>query len=64
MSTPTSTASTAAQEIAQLLVTPELLPAEPGWRTQSLSKGAAGVALFHIERAHSGRVAGRPHTPG
>ncbi|WP_330347692.1 lanthionine synthetase C family protein [Streptomyces sp. NBC_00582] len=54
MSTPTSTASTAAQEIAQLLVTPELLPAEPGWRTQSLSKGAAGVALFHIERAHSG----------
>ncbi|MDX2822301.1 lanthionine synthetase C family protein [Streptomyces ipomoeae] len=54
MSAPTSTASAAAQEIVRLLTTPELLPAEPGWRAQSLSKGAAGVALLHIERAHSG----------
>lgn len=54
MSAPASTASAAAQEIARLLTTPEPLPAEPGWRTQSLSQGAAGVALLHIERAHTG----------
>ncbi|MHC3474884.1 lanthionine synthetase C family protein [Streptomyces sp. 7R007] len=54
------TASAAAQEIARLLTTPEALPAELGWRAQSLSKGAAGVALLHIERAH--RAEGRWHT--
>ncbi|MYU54493.1 MULTISPECIES: lanthionine synthetase LanC family protein [Streptomyces] len=54
MSALTRTASAAAQEIAGQLTTPEPLPAELGWRTQSLSKGAAGVALLHIERAHTG----------
>lgn len=48
------TASAAVQEIARLLTTPDPLPAESGWRTQSLSQGAAGVALLHIERALAG----------
>ncbi|PIM71228.1 lanthionine synthetase [Streptomyces sp. JV178] len=48
------TASAAAQEIARLLTTPEPLPTGRGWRTQSLSRGEAGVALLHIERAHRG----------
>ncbi|MFI1201634.1 lanthionine synthetase C family protein [Streptomyces sp. NPDC020883] len=50
----TGTASAAAQEIARQLMTPEPLPTESGWRMQSLSKGAAGVALLHIERALAG----------
>ena len=53
MSALTRTAA-AAQEIARQLTTPHPLPTELGWRTQSLSKGAAGVALLHIERAHTG----------
>ncbi|MGG2460145.1 lanthionine synthetase C family protein [Streptomyces sp. RGM 3693] len=54
MSALTNTASGAAQDIARRLTTPEPLATESGWRTQSLSKGAAGVALLHIERALTG----------
>lgn len=54
MSARPGTASAAAREIARQLTTPEPLPAELAWRTQSLSNGAAGVALLHIERAYAG----------
>ncbi|MFF4508986.1 lanthionine synthetase C family protein [Streptomyces sp. NPDC001401] len=54
MSALNGTASAAAREIARQLATPAPLPTELGWRTQSLSQGAAGVALLHIERAFAG----------
>jgi hypothetical protein len=44
----------AAEAIAQQLAVPEPLPAGQRWRAQSLTKGAAGIALLHIERAHAG----------
>lgn len=54
MSAPTRTTSAAAEELAQHLTTPEPLLAGQPWQAQSLSKGAAGIALLHIERAHTG----------
>lgn len=44
----------AAELLAQHLAVPEPLSAELRWRAQSLTKGAAGIALLHIERAHAG----------
>lgn len=44
----------AAEELARHLAVPQPLPAEPRWRAQSLAKGAAGIALLHIERALTG----------
>lgn len=35
------------------LATPAPTDAEQPWQAQSLAKGAAGVALLHIERAHA-----------
>lgn len=60
MSTPNRAASAAADEIAQQILVPEPLHAGQLWPAQSLSKGAAGIALLHIERAHIG--AGSWHT--
>jgi len=53
MITPT-TPFAAADGIAQQIQVPEPLRAEQPWHAQSLSKGAAGIALLHIERAHVG----------
>lgn len=36
------------------LATPTSADAQQRWQAQSLAKGAAGVALLHIERAHGG----------
>ncbi|MVZ99057.1 lanthionine synthetase [Actinomadura sp. LD22] len=36
------------------MVTPATSPADEEWTAQSLAKGAAGIALMHIERAHIG----------
>ncbi|MGH3828839.1 MAG: lanthionine synthetase C family protein [Pseudonocardiaceae bacterium] len=54
MSTSTRSAPAVAEALAQRLAVPELLTAELRSRAQSLAKGAAGIALLHIERAHSG----------
>lgn len=48
------TTSGATGELAQLLAIPPPAPAGQRWRAQSLAKGAAGIALLHIERAHLG----------
>ncbi len=54
MSAPTrSTRTAAAEALARHLTVPQPLLAEPRWRAQSLAKGAAGIALLHIERAHA-----------
>ena len=46
---------TLAEVIADDLARPPQDDAEPGWwRAQSLAKGAAGIALLHIERARGG----------
>ncbi len=46
-------AAAAADALAQQLAVPQPLPAGQRWRGQSLTKGAAGIALLHIERAHA-----------
>jgi hypothetical protein len=48
------TAAAVADELAQHLAVPQPLPAELRSRAQSLAKGAAGIALLHLERAHTG----------
>ncbi|MEV0681714.1 lanthionine synthetase C family protein [Actinosynnema sp. NPDC050436] len=40
--------------IAAQLAAPQPPPADKTWLPQSLARGAAGVALLHIERAHTG----------
>ncbi|MQS36158.1 lanthionine synthetase [Streptomyces katsurahamanus] len=40
--------------LARHLADPEPPPLDKPWAAQSLSQGAAGVALLHIERAHTG----------
>jgi len=57
VSAPTRLAHTvtgAADALAQQLAVPQPLPADLHWRAQSLTRGAAGIALLHIERAHAG----------
>ncbi|SFE67772.1 Lanthionine synthetase C-like protein [Actinopolyspora alba] len=49
--TATTTASCLTR-IAEELATPP--PATPAWHAQSLSRGTAGTALLHLERARSG----------
>lgn len=47
--------SDAAEYLAQLLAEPDAPPEQKKpWRRQSLTHGAAGIALLHIERAHTG----------
>lgn len=53
-------AAEAADMIAHRLAVPEVLPAERRGRDRSLAQGAVGIALLHIERAHTG--AGTWHT--
>ncbi len=50
---PNVTAQTAAADIAELLTIPPPTPARH-WQGQSLADGAAGIALLHAERAHTG----------
>lgn len=45
--------SQAAETLSRQLATPSVPADRPGW-AQSLAKGAAGIALLHIERAHTG----------
>jgi lantibiotic biosynthesis protein len=53
--TPSSTDPAAAvRHFADLLVVPTSPPPDEPWTAQSLAKGAAGIALLHIERAHTG----------
>lgn len=49
-----STAAAAADELAQRLEVPAAPGDQDRWPGQSLTKGAAGIALLHIERAHTG----------
>ena len=49
----TRTLSAAADSLAGKLAVPP--PADEGWRRQSLSKGAAGVAILHGVRAQNGK---------
>ena len=44
----------AAEQAAWHLARPEPVPGDQRWRAQSLFTGAAGIALLHIERAHTG----------
>ncbi len=50
----TTAIAAAAERIARHLAVPESLSGDQQWRAQSLFKGAAGIALLHIERAHTG----------
>ena len=50
---PNAAARTAAG-LAHLLAVPPPTPLERRWQVQSLAKGAAGIALIHVERAHAG----------
>ncbi|WP_036554723.1 lanthionine synthetase C family protein [Nocardiopsis sp. CNT312] len=50
---PAAPAAEAAERIAARLDVPR--PATDPWMDQSLAQGAAGTALLHIERAHTGR---------
>ncbi|MGH4016747.1 MAG: lanthionine synthetase C family protein [Pseudonocardiaceae bacterium] len=57
MSAPTRPArrvGSVADALARELTSPDPVPVEQRWRAQSLAKGAAGIALLHIERAHAG----------
>lgn len=57
--TPTEIVSVGLTEITERLTTdadlPEPRPDDEPWVAQSLSKGTAGIALLHIERALTGR---------
>jgi lantibiotic biosynthesis protein len=44
----------AAAAITGPLTRPPQTTGDPGWQSQSLAKGAAGIALLHIERARNG----------
>jgi hypothetical protein len=48
------TAAALEDALAQPVAVPQPLHAELPSRNQSLAKGAAGIALLHIERAHTG----------
>ncbi|MFC5721397.1 lanthionine synthetase C family protein [Streptomyces gamaensis] len=48
------TPAEAADDLARQLAVPRPYPTGQGWRAQSLTKGTAGCALLHIERAHVG----------
>lgn len=48
-----SPATTAADAIAGRIAVPALLPDDRRWRDRSLAHGAVGIALLHIERAHT-----------
>ncbi|ABD12671.1 hypothetical protein ThrDRAFT_03212 [Frankia casuarinae] len=57
MATSTSTPPGIAQTVdlyAERLALPEPPPESEPWAPQSLTKGSAGIALLHIERAHAG----------
>ncbi|MDT3444483.1 lanthionine synthetase C family protein [Pseudofrankia sp. BMG5.37] len=57
MPTPTTTApdlASHAEQLAAQLSIPEPPPADAPWTPQSLTNGDAGIALLHIERAHTG----------
>lgn len=57
MTAPTTTRSDIAQIVdlhAAQLAQPEPPPENESWAPQSLTKGTAGIALLHIERAHAG----------
>jgi lantibiotic biosynthesis protein len=47
-------AAEAAHRIVELLAEPMAPPKNEPWAAHSLAKGAAGIALLHIERAHLG----------
>lgn len=58
---PTSRASLTGTDLSELaesyaarLDSPQPRPDDPPWTAQSLTQGAAGIALLHIERAHLG----------
>lgn len=48
------TLAAAAEALARHLAVPQPLSVGLRWRAQSLTKGAAGIALLHVERAHAG----------
>ncbi len=50
----TAAVALAAEQAARRLALPEPAPGDQRWPAQSLFKGAAGIALLHIERAHAG----------
>lgn len=50
----TATLARAAERYAEQLALPAPPPENEPWAPQSLTKGAAGIALLHIERAHAG----------
>ncbi|WP_432588514.1 lanthionine synthetase C family protein [Streptomyces sp. HD1123-B1] len=52
--TTTTSPATVADSFAQHLTTPTPPPEDKPWAAQSLAVGAAGTALFHIERARTG----------
>ncbi|MET8690540.1 lanthionine synthetase C family protein [Streptomyces sp. NPDC004732] len=54
MNTVTDHARAVAEEFATVLTHPEPPPRDEPWVGQSLASGAAGIALFHIERGSSG----------
>ncbi|MGH4019183.1 MAG: lanthionine synthetase C family protein [Pseudonocardiaceae bacterium] len=47
-------AAAAAEVLSRRLASPEPVPVEQRWQAQSLARGAAGIALLHIECAHAG----------
>jgi lantibiotic biosynthesis protein len=51
--TSTTDLTKAAERYAARLVLPGPPPEDEPWAPQSLTKGAAGIALLHIERAHA-----------
>jgi lantibiotic biosynthesis protein len=51
---PHAAAGAAAAALAHTLAVSRPASSEQPWRAQSLAKGAAGIALVHIERAHAG----------
>jgi hypothetical protein len=54
MSTPPGPAAAIAEEIARQLAQPDFPVRDQQQSAQSLAKGPAGIALLHIERAHTG----------
>lgn len=46
--------ATVADGLARQMSAPEPYPTPQQWRAQSLTRGDAGTALLHIERAHTG----------
>jgi lantibiotic biosynthesis protein len=54
MNAPSPSAAAAAEALARELAAPSTLLTTRPWLAQSLYQGAAGIALVHIERAHSG----------